>query len=127
MKKLLSILMAAAMLLSLCALTACGEKPAEDAAGDNAGDDTNATTELVTTEAGKLHMSTNATFPPYEMTTDNSGFEGIDIDIATAIAEKLGLELVVDDMEFDAALVAAQTGKSDIVMAASPWTRSARL
>ena len=109
MKKLLSILMAAAMLLSLCALTACGEKPAEDAAGDNAGDDTNATTELVTTEAGKLHMSTNATFPPYEMTTDNSGFEGIDIDIATAIAEKLGLELVVDDMEFDAALVAAQT------------------
>ena len=63
MKKLLSILMAAAMLLSLCALTACGEKPAEDAAGDNAGDDTNATTELVTTEAGKLHMSTNATFP----------------------------------------------------------------
>ena len=117
MKKLLSILMAAAMLLSLCALTACGEKPAEDAAGDNAGDDTSATTELVTTEAGKLHMSTNATFPPYEMTTDNSGFEGIDIDIATAIAEKLGLELVVDDMEFDAALVAAQTGKSDIVMA----------
>ena len=42
------------------------------------------------------------------MTTDNSGFEGIDIDIATAIAEKLGLELVVDDMEFDAALVAAR-------------------
>jgi polar amino acid transport system substrate-binding protein len=62
-------------------------------------------------------MSTNAAFPPYEMTTDNGGFEGIDVEIATAIAEKLGLELVVDDMDFDAALLAAQNGKSDIVMA----------
>ena len=62
-------------------------------------------------------MSTNAAFPPYEMTTDDGGFEGIDIEVAGAIAEKLGLELVVDDMGFDAALTAAQTGQSDIAMA----------
>ena len=62
-------------------------------------------------------MSTNAQFPPYEMTTDDGGFEGIDVEIAEAIAEKLDLELVVDDMAFNAALTAAQTGQSDMVMA----------
>ncbi|MBM6975704.1 transporter substrate-binding domain-containing protein [Intestinimonas butyriciproducens] len=62
-------------------------------------------------------MSTNAAFPPYEMTTDDGGFEGIDVEVAQAIAEKLGLELVVDDMGFDAALTAVQTGQSDIAMA----------
>ncbi|MCI9460962.1 MAG: transporter substrate-binding domain-containing protein [Oscillibacter sp.] len=62
-------------------------------------------------------MSTNAAFPPYEMTTDAGGFEGIDVEVAQAIAGKLGLELVVDDMGFDAALTAVQTGQSDIAMA----------
>jgi len=73
--------------------------------------------ELKTVDAGKLHMSTNAKFPPYEMTDDNGKFIGIDVEIATAIAEKLGLELVVDDMSFDAALLAVQQEKSDMVMA----------
>ena len=62
-------------------------------------------------------MSTNAAFPPYEMTTDSGEFEGIDIETAQAIADKLGLELQIDDMDFDAALLAVQQGKSDMVMA----------
>lgn len=70
-----------------------------------------------TLESGKLIMSTNAAFPPYEMTTDDGGYTGIDVEIAQAIADKLGLELVIDDMEFDSALLAVQQGKSDIVMA----------
>ena len=50
--------------------------------------------------------------------TDDSGnIVGIDAEIAAAIAEKLGLELQIDDMDFDGALAAAQSGKSDIVMA----------
>lgn len=72
---------------------------------------------FTTVTPGVLTMSTNASFPPYEMTTDDGGFEGIDVEIAAAIAEKLGLELQIDDVEFDAALLAAQQGKSDIVMA----------
>ena len=72
---------------------------------------------VTTVEAGKLHMATNAAFPPYEMVTDDGKFEGIDVEVANAIAQKLGLELVVDDMGFDAALLAAQNGSSDIVMA----------
>ncbi len=71
----------------------------------------------MTIQSGKLIMSTNAEFPPYEMTTDDGGFAGIDIEIAQAIAKKLGLELVIDDMDFDGALLAVQQGKSDIVMA----------
>ena len=62
-------------------------------------------------------MSTNAAFPPYEMVADDGSIEGIDVEIAGAIAEKLGLELVVEDMDFDAALLAVQEGKSDIIMA----------
>ena len=76
-----------------------------------------AAAELTTVEAGKLTMATNAAFPPYEMTTDAGEFEGIDVDTAKAIAEKLGLELQIDDMDFDAALLSVQQGKADIVMA----------
>ena len=126
MKKFLTCLLALAMVLSLAA---CGGKdsgsgndagttpPASSDAGsgDAAGDSGSAS--FTTVEEGKLHMSTNAAFPPYEMTTDDGGFEGIDVEVADAIARKLGLELVVDDMGFDAALTAVQTGQSDIAMA----------
>ena len=131
MKKLTSIALALIMLLALCA---CGNSgaPADKntpapastpAPADDANepatqpDDVPVETAFTTVEEGKLHMSTNASFPPYEMTTDDGGFEGIDVEVAAAIAEKLGLELVVDDMGFDAALTAAQVGQSDIVMA----------
>lgn len=112
-KKFLALLSAAAMMTTL--MVGCGgNNDANDpsTAGSD-GDDA----ALTTVSAGKLTMSTNATFPPYESTDDNGNIVGIDVDIATAIAEKLGLELVVDDMDFDAALLAAQKGKSDIVMA----------
>ena len=80
-----------------------------------------------TAEKGKLHMSTNAAFPPYEMVKDDGSFEGIDVEVADAIAKKLGLELVVDDMDFTAALTAAQNGQSDIVMAGVNEERKAVL
>ena len=63
-------------------------------------------------------MTTNAAFPPYEMTTDDGDYEGIDVEIAGAIADKLGLELVIDNKDFDAALLAVQGGEAaDMVMA----------
>ena len=141
MKKVLALLLALALVFALCACSSSKDEDKttdtgsadttdtadnatdtpdadEPAAGDDAaepaetGDDA-----LTTVNAGKLTMSTNAAFPPYEMTTDDGGFEGIDVEIAGAIAEKLGLELQIDDMDFDAALLAVQNGKSDIVMA----------
>jgi polar amino acid transport system substrate-binding protein len=102
MKKLIAIALTAVMLLGL--LAGCGNSGSDDSG-------------LKTVESGKLIMSTNAAFPPYEMTTDEGGFAGIDVEIAGAIAQKLGLELEIDDMDFDAALLAVQQGKSDIVMA----------
>ena len=72
---------------------------------------------FTTVSAGELHMATNAAFPPYEMTSDNGGYEGIDVEIATLIAQKLGLELVVDDMEFGSVITSVQSGKADMAMA----------
>ncbi|MEF2800368.1 MAG: ABC transporter substrate-binding protein [Acutalibacter sp.] len=78
--------------------------------------------EFTTIEEGKLIMSTNAQFPPYEMVADGAGFngtgfEGIDVEIASAIADKLGLELQIDDMEFDSALLAVQNNTADVMLA----------
>ena len=117
-----SFMAAAAVSVAALAMTACGgsassaaSSVASSAASSEAA--SSAAAELTTVETGKLTMATNATFPPYEMTTDSGELEGIDVDTAKAIAEKLGLELQIDDMDFDAALLSVQQGKADIVMA----------
>lgn len=90
----------------------------DEAPAAEAGSTTEAAaTDFTTVEDGKPHMATNATFPPYESIADDGSFEGIDVDIAGKIAEKLGLELVVDDMEFGSIITSVQTGKEDIAMA----------
>ena len=61
-------------------------------------------------------MATEATFPPYEY-YEGGEIVGIDVEIATAIAEKMGRELVVEDMAFGSILSAVQSGKADIGMA----------
>lgn len=64
----------------------------------------------------KLIMATNATFPPYEY-YENDEIVGIDAEIAKAIAENLGMELEIQDVEFDSIITGVQTGKYDIGMA----------
>ena len=128
MKKITALMLSSAMMLSLaaCGGSASTETVSSEAASSEAASSEAVSTEeaasadaaaLTTVNAGKLTMSTNAAFPPYEMTTDTGAFEGIDVDTAQAIAEKLGLELQIDDMDFDAALLSVQQGKADIVMA----------
>ena len=118
-----SFLAAAGLSVAALALAACGGSASSVAssvassASSAAASASAAAGELTTVEAGKLTMATNATFPPYEMTTDAGEFEGIDIEAAQAIADKLGLELQIDDMDFDAALLSVQQGKADIAMA----------
>ena len=128
MKKALSILLAGAMAFGV---TACGassseaasseavssEASSEAASSESASSEASEAAAVETVEAGTLIMATNAAFPPYEMTTDDGGFEGIDVEIAGAIAEKLGLTLRIDDMDFDAALLSVQQGSADMVMA----------
>lgn len=130
-KKLVGLGLCAALSVSL--LTACSSgtsggseapettAPVEESAAptESAGAET---ASFTTIEEGKLIMSTNAQFPPYEMVADGegfegTGFEGIDIEIAYALAQKLGLELVIDDMEFDSALLAVQNNAADMMLA----------
>ena len=106
MKKFAKITLVLALALGLAlAFTACGEEEKEEAA------------KVKTVTEGELHMATNAAFPPYEMTTDDGGFEGIDVEIAEAIAKKLDLKLVVDDMDFTSVITSVQSGKEDMAMA----------
>ena len=103
MKKITALMLSSAMMLSLaaCGGSASTETVSSEAASSEAASSEAVSTEeaasadaaaLTTVNAGKLTMSTNAAFPPYEMTTDTGDFEGIDIEVAGAIAKKLGLE-----------------------------------
>ncbi|MEG1535879.1 MAG: transporter substrate-binding domain-containing protein, partial [Clostridia bacterium] len=64
----------------------------------------------------QLVVSTNASFPPFEYNVGNK-FAGIDMEIAQYIAKKLNKELVIKNMDFEAAILAVGAGNSDIVMA----------
>ena len=83
MKKILALVLA--LVLCLGCFAACGGNDADTNDG---------------TEKEVLTMCTNATFPPYEY-YDGDKIIGIDAEIAQAIADKLGMELVIEDMEFN--------------------------
>jgi len=111
MKKLLAV----ALIGAVCAmgLTACGGNK-QAAQQQNPQQEQKA--EFTTVSQGKLTMATNAYFPPYEF-YDEDKIVGIDAEIAAAIAEKLGLELVIEDMEFDSIITAVQNGRADLGLA----------
>ena len=124
-RKLMSVVIAA----SFCfGLASCSKTPAESSAASS----TEATTTVAESKAsessasseeskaavktvteGKLIMATNATFPPYEY-HEKDQIIGIDAEIAKAIADKLGLELVIEDVAFDSIIAGVQSGKYDI-------------
>lgn len=123
MKKVSALILALAMCTAM--LTACG-------GGNNAATTSGSvapapTTSAATSEAGAdegyklvkegtLTMATNAQFPPYEY-YDGQEIIGIDADIAKAIADKMGLELKIEDMEFDSIITSVQNGKADLGLA----------
>ena len=118
-----SFLAAAAVSAAALALTACGGSASTAssaaassvAASSEAASTSAAAAELTTVEAGKLTMATNATFPPYEMTTDAGTIEGIDVDTAQAIAEKLGVEPEYVESDWDSLFAGLDAGRYDLV------------
>ena len=97
LKKIVSVLLAAACVFSLAA---CGSKESSEDSS----------------EKETLVMATNAEFPPYEY-HEGDDIVGIDAEIAAAIAEKLGMELKIEDMAFDSIIPAVTAGKADIGVA----------
>ena len=100
MKKIISLVMV--LVMATAVFSACGSKSSDSKSG---GD-------------GKqvLSMATNAEFPPYEY-VEGEDVVGIDVDIAQAIADKLGMELKVDNMNFDSIIPAITSGKDAIGVA----------
>ena len=102
--------------------TTAAEAEDTTAAEDAAEEETEAEAEE-NTEGGTLIMATNAEFPPYEYHDssqtgpDGTDIVGIDAEIAGAIAEKLGKELVIEDIAFDSLIPELQSGKADLVAA----------
>lgn len=126
MKKLMSLLVTGVLAASLMACggsneaPAASEAPAEaEAPAEETEAPAEAEAEAPAEEAaagGKLVMATNAEFPPYEYHEGDS-VVGIDADIAAALAQELGMELVIEDMAFDSIIASVQTGKADIGLA----------
>lgn len=125
MKK--NVLSIAAAVCMAAVLTACGGSGTTAETTKAAGGETTAAgasetsaadgkTEAAKEAGGKLVMVTNAEFPPYEF-HENNDIVGIDADIAKAIAEKLGMELEIQDMAFDSLIPAVQSGKADFTAA----------
>ena len=126
MKKLIALLLAMAMCFAL--LTGCGSNNSAAEANDDsnasaaaeneeaaAAENTDAEAENTDNDA-VLTMGTNAAFPPYEF-YDGDTIVGIDAEIAAAIADQLGMKLVIEDMAFDAIIPAVTSGKIDMGMA----------
>ena len=130
-KKMISMMLCAAMTAAM--LAGCGGNDAADtsapAEAEDAGEE--APAETPETEApaeedaedasaapaeGTLVMATNAYFEPYEY-YEGDQVVGIDVEMAQAVADKLGMELQVEDMEFDSIIPAINSGKANIGVA----------
>ena len=96
MKKIIALALAIIMMLSLCA---CGGKD---------------TSLADVQKAGKLVIATSPDFPPFETLDENGNVVGIEIDILELICEKMGVELVIETMDFDSVLPGVQAGKFDV-------------
>ncbi len=90
--------------------------PEEDAPAESAADSSAGGAVEKIKAAGKIVMGTNAEFPPFEYVEGND-VVGVDADIAAEIAKDLGVELVIENMEFTAALLAVQNGQLDMAVA----------
>ena len=135
MKKYVLAFTAALMAASL---TACGGSAAETTAAkteakaedtkaeDPKAEETTAAKEETEAAGGVLVMATNAEFPPYEY-HDGGEIVGIDVEIAKAIADKMGMELEIEDVAFDSVIPEITSGKADMGLAGMTVTEDRKV
>lgn len=117
MKKKFSLLMVIILVLSSL-LVACVESKETDSGNENSEVESYSLEGIK--NKGKLVMGTNADYPPFEthiMVEGKDQIVGFDIEIAKHIADELGVELEIKDMDFDKLLGGLSTGMLDIVIA----------
>lgn len=123
MKKIASMILATAMILTL---GACGSDagtastPAPDSSsstGDAAAETSTTPTLDAIREKGEITMMTATGFPPYEYLGPTGQPAGVDIDLSQLVADALGVELKVIDMDFGLLVEALKSGKGDLVAA----------
>ena len=133
-KKIVSVMLCAAMATTVLAGCGSSNTASTDAAAEETTENVEAeadteeaedaaeaeeatdAAEVTTVEPGILTMGTNATFPPYEY-KDGDTIVGIDAEIAQALADKLGLQLEIVDMDFSSLITSIQSGKIDMSLA----------
>lgn len=111
-------IIAGILVAATCGLAMAGCQ-SNTATSGTVGDSTSSTTESKEDSkatGGKLIMATEPGFAPYEYMS-GSDVVGIDVDIANEVAKELGMELEIQTMDFDGALLAVQQGKVDFAAA----------
>lgn len=114
MKKIIAIVL---VLMTVLSMTACAKKEAAPAATEapKATEEPKAESALeAVKKAGKLVIATSPDFPPFEELTGSNTVEGIEIDVMQLICKELGVELVIEQMDFDSVLPGIQAGKFDV-------------
>ena len=97
MKKIISLILV--LIIAALALVSCGEK---------------GKTLAEIKEAGKLVIATSPDFPPFESLSGDGKVEGIEIEVMNLICEELGVELVIEQMDFESVLPGIKAGKYDV-------------
>lgn len=124
-KKFLALAMV--MVLGMTVLAGCGESKSDASSTNNSNStntvstDTNSTGLLASIKkSGKLVVGTASGYPPYEFVDTSSANQdviGIDMELAKAVAHKLGVKLEIQDMTFSSLLASIPTHKIDMAIA----------
>lgn len=108
----------AAMLMLTAVFAGCGDSNSTSSqTSSTPSSQTGSSSQAATDGDNTLIMATNAFFEPYEYYDENGEIVGIDAEVGKAIADKLGMEFSISDIDFDSIIPAVQTGKASMGMA----------
>ena len=117
LKKTLSLLLTASMVMGMFALTSCGKKNEPAVSGSSSSTTTPSNLLEQIKADGVIVVGTNATNAPWESIDEKGNYVGYDMDLINEIASRMGVTVKIEDMAFDALVAAVQTGKVNVAIA----------